>query len=381
MDLSKVNPGHSRFVLARPDTTGLSEEEKANRLTRYINEVLPGRQAVVELLRKSPEALVVYNGFEPSGRLHIGQGILNAAVTNNFIRNGNFTMVILIADQFAAMNNKCGGDLQKIRTLGRYMVEVWKASGIDMTGVKIVWASDLMCGERASDYWKILTDIQGRTSLKRALRCTPALGRKTDEEDQNYLENIKASHILYTGCQITDSQMLGVDVITMGSDQRKINMGVVEYCNAVGKTPPIVMHYDLIPGLKEGEGKMSKSNPDSAIFMDDSVEEVARKLKKAFCPPGEKVNPCLAYIRQLIVPAWDNLPQCSGNAAKGFVVDGVTFSTYEQLEAAYVAGEVHPKGLKTALTGWVNELLEPVRQHFASNEEARSLLAEVKRLN
>ena len=29
---------------------------------------------------------------------------------------------------------------------------------------------------------------------------------------------------------------------------------------------------------------MSKSNPESAIFMEDSAEDVARKLKKAYCP-------------------------------------------------------------------------------------------------
>ena len=29
---------------------------------------------------------------------------------------------------------------------------------------------------------------------------------------------------------------------------------------------------------------MSKSNPDSAIFMEDTPEDVNRKIKKAFCP-------------------------------------------------------------------------------------------------
>ena len=30
---------------------------------------------------------------------------------------------------------------------------------------------------------------------------------------------------------------------------------------------------------------MSKSDPNSAIFMEDAREEVERKIKKAFCPP------------------------------------------------------------------------------------------------
>lgn len=57
----------------------------------------------------------------------------------------------------------------------------------------------------------------------------------------------------------------------------------------------------MLSGLKEGQEKMSKSDPDSAIFMEDSAEDVRRKIKKAFCPPGvvEK-NPILDYSNHII---------------------------------------------------------------------------------
>jgi tyrosyl-tRNA synthetase len=43
---------------------------------------------------------------------------------------------------------------------------------------------------------------------------------------------------------------------------------------------------------------MSKSDPDSAIFMEDSAEEVERKIKKSYCPPGiAKENPILDYTK------------------------------------------------------------------------------------
>lgn len=48
---------------------------------------------------------------------------------------------------------------------------------------------------------------------------------------------------------------------------------------------------------------MSKSDPNSAIFMEDSEAEVKTKIKKAFCPPGvAEANPCLAYIRHIVLP-------------------------------------------------------------------------------
>jgi len=42
---------------------------------------------------------------------------------------------------------------------------------------------------------------------------------------------------------------------------------------------------------------MSKSDPDSAIFMEDTVEDVNRKIKRAFCPPLiVHENPVFDYI-------------------------------------------------------------------------------------
>ena len=58
----------------------------------------------------------------------------------------------------------------------------------------------------------------------------------------------------------------------------------------------------MLSGLKEGQEKMSKSDPDSAIFMEDSADDVKRKIKKAFCPPevAEK-NPILDYAKQIVL--------------------------------------------------------------------------------
>ena len=45
----------------------------------------------------------------------------------------------------------------------------------------------------------------------------------------------------------------------------------------------------------QGQEKMSKSDPNSAIFMEDSAAEVKTKIKKAFCPPEQVfVFPCCA---------------------------------------------------------------------------------------
>ena len=72
----------------------------------------------------------------------------------------------------------------------------------------------------------------------------------------------------------------------LGLDQRKVNMLAREYCDAIQeKDKPVIISHHMLLGLKQGQAKMSKSDPDSAIFMEDSVEDVNRKIKKGYCPP------------------------------------------------------------------------------------------------
>ena len=58
----------------------------------------------------------------------------------------------------------------------------------------------------------------------------------------------------------------------------------------------------------QGQEKMSKSDPNSAIFMEDAREDVDRKIKKAFCPPQVTTGTALHCHTQYLSPA----PQAHG---------------------------------------------------------------------
>lgn len=51
------------------------------------------------------------------------QGILKSILVNKLTTAGCH-FIFWVADWFALLNNKLGGDLRKIRTTGRYMIEV-----------------------------------------------------------------------------------------------------------------------------------------------------------------------------------------------------------------------------------------------------------------
>lgn len=120
---------------------------------------------------------------------------------------------------------------------------------------------------------------------------------------------------------------------------------------------------------------MSKSNPDSAIFMEDSAKDVEKKIKKAFCK--EKVierNPIMDYCKNIIFGLRSKLeivrkPEHGGNR---------TYNSYEELTKEYEEGLLHPDDLKTAVAKVINELIEPVRKHFETDPQAKALINKIK---
>ncbi len=123
---------------------------------------------------------------------------------------------------------------------------------------------------------------------------------------------------------------------------------------------------------------MSKSDPDSAIFMEDSVKDVERKIKLGFCP--EKIvagNPIMDYARYIIFPAFENKIEIQIRKENEYIER--TYTSIDEFEKDYISGEIHPGDLKPAVAKAINKLLQPVRDHFANNPYARNLLETIKR--
>lgn len=98
----------------------------------------------------------------------LSQGVMKT-INVNKLTKGGCKVKIWIADWFAKMNNKMGGDLKKIQTVGRYMIEIWKAVGMDLNGVEFIWSSEEI-NARASEYWPLVLDIACKNKLNRIMR-------------------------------------------------------------------------------------------------------------------------------------------------------------------------------------------------------------------
>ena len=189
------------------------ELERKYGLVRSVGEECVAEPELRNLLQKKPN-FVLYDGFEPSGRMHIAQGIYKAMNVNKCTAAGG-TFVFWVADWFALMNDKMGGDLERIKTVGQYLIQVWTAAGMDMTRVKFLWSSEEIC-KHALPYWTQALDIARKFSVARIMKCCQIMGRKEG--------TLTAAQILYPIMQCTDIFFLKADVCQLGVDQRKVRM-------------------------------------------------------------------------------------------------------------------------------------------------------------
>ncbi|PIV08224.1 tyrosine--tRNA ligase [Candidatus Roizmanbacteria bacterium CG03_land_8_20_14_0_80_39_12] len=358
-------------------------------LISQVGEEIIGGEELKKLL-ESGEELIAYDGFEPSGQIHIAQGLVRAINVNKMIKAGvRFRM--WVADWHAMANNKMGGDLEKIKTVGKYFIEVWRASGMDLSKVEFMWASDMA---KNPDYWKLVLQVGKSNALKRFIRTAEMMGREES------LEKLTGAHIIYSCMQVADIFMLKANITQLGMDQRKVNMLAREVGVQLGYWKPVVVSHHMLRGLSKPvetpklgvstnaddaisrviAHKMSKSNPDSAIFMTDTTEDIKRKINKAYCLEGDiKENPILEYCKYIIFESFDRL-----NITE-FVVErpekwggNVILNSFQDLETKFVNKEIHPQDLKIAVVKYLNQLLQPVRKHFEENMEAKKLLETVK---
>ena len=340
-------------------------------LIREVGEEIITEKDLKNLL-ETKEKPISYDGFEPSGQMHIAQGILRSINVNKMIKAG-VCFKMYAADWHSWANNKLDGDIEKIQKCGDYLVEIWKVSG--MKKVEFVRASDLVNNQ---DYWKKVLQISRNSTVQRIIRTGQIMGRKENEI-------LQASQILYPCMQAADIFELKADICQLGLDQRKVNVLAREIAPKLGWWKPVIVSHHMLLGLQHITSKsddkiessidmkMSKSKPDSAIFMTDTPEDVKRKISKAYCPKTEEENPVLEYCKYII---FEKFKKMKIERDKKFGGD-LYFENYSQLSKDYNDSKIHPSDLKNSVAFYINKLLEPVRKHF-SKGKAKKLSQEVK---
>ena len=79
------------------------------------------------------------------------------------------TVKILMADWLLQRHPRIGTDLNKIRAIGQYNIEMWKAAGMHLERVELIWLSDEL-DHHAVDYWTLAMDVSRKYTMERIAR-------------------------------------------------------------------------------------------------------------------------------------------------------------------------------------------------------------------
>jgi len=364
----------------------MTTQQKYELILKNLEEVLTKEE--LKQLLASGTLLKHYIGFEISGKVHLGTGLVCMQKVKDLYEAG-VEVSVLLADWHGWINDKLDGKLETANKMARsYFEEGLKAGYLCLGGnpddIKFVVGSELYA-ENPNEYWSTVIKVSKATTISRMIRSTDIMGRRAGE-----LSN--AAALIYPAMQAADLFIMQRNIIHAGTDQRNVHVVARNVAKDLMIQKPIAIHHHLLQGLLKPDVwpilkgnreeavislKMSKSKPDSAVFIHDSPDEIKRKLNNAFCPEGEvKFNPILDWVKHLIF--YEDSKQFTVNRQKQHGGD-VTYLSYQDLEHDYEQKNLHPQDLKEAVALWLIEKLKPARIYF-ENLKRKSALEEIEKL-
>ena len=347
----------------------MNTEEKIRLITQNCQETMT--QEDLKKLIDSKTPIVHYIGFEISGMVHLGTGLISMGKIADFLKAG-VKCKILLADFHSFLNNKLGGDWDNIRKatdayFKEGLIASLKCFGINESEVEFISGKELY--EKHPEHWETFMRVGKHVTLSRNLRSISIMGKKQKED-------VDMATLFYPPLQVADIFTLGVNLAHGGIDQRKAHVIAREVGDKLPNGwKPVAVHQNLIAGLTgpvQGQNdeeslKMSKSKPDSAIFIHDSPEEIKDKIRKAYAPPKViEFNPLINWIETLVFWGSDNgeflveRPEKFGG--------NKLYKTVTELKKDYINGDLFPLDLKNSLAEWIIKKLEPARIHFETKK-------------
>jgi tyrosyl-tRNA synthetase len=360
----------------------MTTDEKIDLISRNLEEVLTEDE--LKALIDSNTPLRHYIGFEISGKVHLGTGLATLLKVKDLHDAGAETLIWL-ADWHGWINNKLDGSLETAQEMAReYFQEGIKAAyiciGGDPNSLKFKQGSELY--NNKPGYWVTMIKVAKATTISRMIRSTTIMGKIAGDSSPS-------ANLIYPAMQAADIFTLGVNIAHAGTDQRNVHIVARDSAREAGYSKPVAIHHHLLQGLlkpnidsENNENikialKMSKSKPDSAVFIHDTPEEIKRKINAAYAPEGVlDLNPILDWTKHLIFYNKTSFTVERDEKWGGNLV----YTRYEDLEKDYSKKKLHPQDLKIAVAEWLIKKLEPARKYF-ENRERREALEKITFLN
>ena len=313
--------------------------KKIELIKRNSQEIIGEAQLKDVLKSKKP---ITYCGYECSGPIHLGHLVTITKLMD--LQKAGFHVKVLFADWHTWLNRKGSWDF--IHEQAKIWERGFKAAGLK---AEFILGSKF---QRNLNYIDDILTLALNTTMNRSLRSMQEVARD--------FENAKVSQLIYPLMQITDIKYLKVDLVQAGIEQRKIHALGIELFPLIKYKIPVFVHTPLISSLK-GPGKMSSSEPESMISINDNDELIKKKINNAYCPSGiVENNPILQIMKLIVFPRKNkiviNRPIQFGGKRE--------FNYYHEMEKAFITNKLHPQDLKNSCSDYLVEILSPIRKKF-----------------
>ncbi|HEY3674396.1 MAG TPA: tryptophan--tRNA ligase [Candidatus Tumulicola sp.] len=323
---------------------------------------------------------ILLTGDTPTGKLHLGH--LVGSIENRVRLQDEYDCYFIIANKHAFTTNAANPGA--IRDSVMQVATDWLAAGIDPHKSAMFVQSEVPAIDELTFFFSMLLP------LNRVLR-NPTL--KSELRDKNLGDNYAFGFPLYAVGQVADILSFRADIVPVGEDQLahlEMTREVVRrfnqlYCGIDPEAPdddqvalgglfpmvkPLLGRVKRLVGIgapgPDGQlFKMSKSL-NNAIYLSDSADEVARKVKSMYTDPNR--------IRATDPGTVENNPLWIFQDA--FNPDTAWLEEHKDL---YRRGQIGDKQIKERLAEILNELLDPIRTRRAEIERNPEFVLEALR--
>ena len=327
-------------------------------------------------------AKIILTGDRPTGRLHLGHFVGSLRRRVELQNQGGFDKIfIMIADAQALTDN--ADNPEKVRQNIIQVALDYLSAGLDPSKVNIFIQSMVPQLTELTFYYMNLVTVQRLQRNPTVKQEIKLRGYSEGDDGGDNKAGTPVGFFCYPISQASDITAFRATTVPVGEDQEPMLeqcREIVRKFNSVyGETlvePEILLPDNAaclrLPGT-DGKAKMSKSL-GNCIYLSDSAEEVAAKVRGMFTDPGHlqvsdpgKVegNTVFTYLDAFCKPEhFERFASCFVGRKASF-----TFHSLDEVKDQYRAGGLGDVMLKNFLTAILNELLDPMRAKRAELEK------------
>ena len=314
---------------------------------------------------------IILTGDRPTGRLHIGHYVGSLHRRVELQNSGKFDEIfIMIADAQALTDN--ADNPEKVR---QNIIEValdYLSAGLDPEKSHLFIQSQISELTELDFFYQNLVTVQ-RLQRNPTVKAEIQMRGFSDSDDNR--TGTPVGFFCYPISQAADITAFKATTVPVGEDQEPMIEQTREIVRKFNSTyGPVLVEPEImlpdnsacmrLPGT-DGKAKMSKSL-GNCIYLSDSAEEVARKVKGMFTDPGHlqvsdpgKVegNTVFTYLDAFCKPEhFDKFGDCFVGRKASF-----EFHSLDEVKNQYRKGGLGDVMIKNFLTAVLNDTLEPIR--------------------